>query len=84
MPHLAVIQLMRVIKWLRSDSDGSCVKINMRGNKGFYSILLILCTIFTLKQNFQISLREIDNSFFDTVNQTSGFHSVFQEVGGVS
>ena len=38
MPHLAVIQLMRVIKWPRSDSDGSCVKINVRGNKGFYSI----------------------------------------------
>ena len=38
MPHLAVIQLMRVIKWLRSDSDGKCVNKNVRGNKGFYSI----------------------------------------------
>ena len=28
---------MRVIKWPRSDTDGSCVKINVRGNKGFYS-----------------------------------------------
>ena len=37
MPHLAVIQLMRVIKWPRSDSDGSCVKKNVRGDKGFYS-----------------------------------------------
>ena len=37
MPNLAVIQLMRVIKWPRSDSDGSYVKINVRGNKGFYS-----------------------------------------------
>ena len=36
MPHLAVLLLMRVIKWLRSDSDGSCVNINVRGNKGFY------------------------------------------------
>ena len=40
MPNLAVIQLMRVIKWPRSDSDGSCVNINVRGNKGFYSITL--------------------------------------------
>ena len=40
MPHLAVIQLMRVIKWLQSDSDGSCVKKNVCGNKGFYSTLL--------------------------------------------
>ena len=37
MPHLAVIQLIRVIKWPRSDSDGSCVNKNVRGNKGFYS-----------------------------------------------
>ena len=37
MPHLAVIQLMRVIKWPRSDSDGSCVNKNVRGNKGIYS-----------------------------------------------
>ena len=29
---------MPVIKWPRSDSDGSYVKINVRGNKGFYSI----------------------------------------------
>ena len=39
MPHLAVIQLMRVIKWPRSDSDGSCVNKKGRGYKGFYSIL---------------------------------------------
>ena len=47
MAHLAVIQLMRVIKWARSDSDGSCVKINVRGNKGFYSILpyMLFCII---------------------------------------
>ena len=38
MPHLAVIQLMRVIKWPRSDSDGSCVNKKGRGYKGFYSI----------------------------------------------
>ena len=37
MPHLVVIQLMRVIKWQRSDSDGRCVNTNVRGNKGFYS-----------------------------------------------
>ena len=37
MPHLAVIQLMRAIKWPQSDSDGSCMKKNMHGNKGFYS-----------------------------------------------
>ena len=42
MPNLAVIQLMRVIKWTRSDSDGSYVKINVRGNKGFYSTLMWL------------------------------------------
>ena len=36
-PNLAAIQLMRVIIWPRSDSDGSYVKINVRGNKGFYS-----------------------------------------------
>ena len=38
MPHLAVIQLMRGIKWPRSDSGGSCVNKKVRGNKGFYSI----------------------------------------------
>ena len=38
MPHLAVIQLMHVIKWPRSDSDGSCVNKMGRGYKGFYSI----------------------------------------------
>ena len=38
MPNLAVIQLIRVIKWPRSDSDGSCVNKNVRSNKGFYSI----------------------------------------------
>ena len=38
MPHLAVIRLMRVIKWPRSDSDGSCVNKKGRGYKGFYSI----------------------------------------------
>ena len=37
MPHLTVIQLMRVIKWPRSDSDGSCVNKKGRGYKGFYS-----------------------------------------------
>ena len=37
MPHLAVIQLMRVIKRPRSDSDGSCVNKKGRGYKGFYS-----------------------------------------------
>ena len=41
MPHLAVIQLMRVIKWLQSDSDDSCVNKNVRGNKGFYSIVTL-------------------------------------------
>ena len=42
MPHLAVMQLMRVIKWPRSDSDGSCVNKNVRGNKGFYSIYIYI------------------------------------------
>ena len=28
---------MRVIKWPRSDSDGSCVNKKGRGYKGFYS-----------------------------------------------
>ena len=37
MPHLVVIRLMCVIKWLRSDSDGSCVNKKGRGYKGFYS-----------------------------------------------
>ena len=40
MPHLAVIQLMRVIKWPRSDLDGSCMNKNVCGNKAFYSISL--------------------------------------------
>ena len=38
MPHLAVLQLMRVIQWPRPDSDSRCVNKNVRGNKGFYSI----------------------------------------------
>ena len=38
MPHLVVIQLMRVIKWPRSDSDCSCVNKKGRGYKGFYSM----------------------------------------------
>ena len=42
MPHLVVIQLMRVIKWPRSDSDGSCVNLKGSGYKGFYSIYLII------------------------------------------
>ena len=42
MPHLVVIQLMRVIILPRSDSDGSYVKINVRGNKGFYSIYIYI------------------------------------------
>ena len=37
MPHLGVIQLMRVIKWLRSDLDGSCMNKNVHGNKWFFS-----------------------------------------------
>ena len=37
MPHLAVIELIRVIIWPRSDSDGSCVDKNVRDDKGFYS-----------------------------------------------
>ena len=40
MPNLAVIRLMRVNKWPRSDSDGSCVNKNGRGYKGFYSIII--------------------------------------------
>ena len=40
MPHIAVIQLMRVIKWLQSDSDGSSVNTNVCGNKGFYSTII--------------------------------------------
>ena len=40
MSHLVVIRLMRVIKWPRSDSDGSCVNKKGRGYKGFYSISL--------------------------------------------
>ena len=35
---VTVIQFMRVIKWPLSDSDGSCVNKNVRGNKGCYSI----------------------------------------------
>ena len=38
MPHLVVIQLMRVIKWPRSHSHGSCVNKKGRGFKGFYSM----------------------------------------------
>ena len=41
MPYLAVAQLMHVIKWPRSDSDGSCMNKNGHGNKGFYSIASI-------------------------------------------
>ena len=47
MPHLAVIQLMRVIKWPQSDSYGSCVNKNVRGNKGFYSMSLNMTMTFT-------------------------------------
>ena len=42
MPNLAVVQLMRVIIWPRSDSDGSYVKINVRGKKGFYSMYVCM------------------------------------------
>ena len=38
MPHLVVIQLMRVIKWPRSHSHGNCVNKKGRGYTGFYSI----------------------------------------------
>ena len=30
-PDMAMIQLMRVIKWPQSDSDGSCVNKNVCG-----------------------------------------------------
>ena len=33
---------MHVIKWPRTDSDGSCVNKNVCGNKGFYSSLVLL------------------------------------------
>ena len=49
MPHLAAIQLMRVIKWPRSDSDGSCVNYNVRGNKGLLQYLLIIQTSQSLR-----------------------------------
>ena len=35
MPHLVLIQLMRVIKWLGSDADGSCVNKMCVVIKGF-------------------------------------------------
>ena len=40
MPHLVVIQLMRVIKWPRLHSHGSCVNKKGRGYKGFYSTVI--------------------------------------------
>ena len=42
MPHLALIQLMHVIKWLQSDSDSSCVNKNVHGNKRFYNITICI------------------------------------------
>ena len=45
MPQLVVIQLIRVIKWPRSDSDGSCVNKKGRGYKGFYSNLIFSCRL---------------------------------------
>ena len=44
MPHLAVIQLMHVIKRPQSDLDGSGVNKNVRGSKGFYSTYSIFQT----------------------------------------
>ena len=42
MPHLVMIQLMRVIKWPRSHSHGICVNKKGRGYKGFYSIYIYM------------------------------------------
>ena len=42
MPHIVVIQLMRVIKWPRSHSHGSCVNKKGRGFKGFYIMVIDL------------------------------------------
>ena len=55
MPHLAVIKLMRVIKWPRSDLDGSCVNKNVHGNKGFYSSLGMTCLHQSLTSTFVFS-----------------------------
>ena len=46
MPHLVVIQLMRVIKWPRSHSHCNCVNKKGRGYKGFYSMCHIYMTDF--------------------------------------
>ena len=91
MPNLAVIQLMRVIKWPRSDSDGSYVKINVRGNKGFYStashiahlcyLALIETGKFCLFQSSTAPVNEIIDSCFNLhltavkLNVLSQFHS---------
>ena len=49
MPYLAVIQFMRVIKWPRSDSGGSCVNKNVCGNKGFYSTTSIFLRVICIR-----------------------------------
>ena len=48
MPHLGVMHWMCVIKCPQSDSDGSCVNKNVRGNKGVYSTGTILLFLIQL------------------------------------
>ena len=60
MPHQAVIQLMRVIKWPRSDSDRSCGNKNVRGNKGFYSIIRVVNLLQKIS-HFKIKITENSN-----------------------
>ena len=67
MPHLVVIQLMRVIKWPRSHSHGSCVNKKGRGYKGFYSITPIFKM---LLQNIQ---RRVVGSFLIDVSFSNIF-----------
>ena len=58
-PHIAVIQFMCVIKWPQSHTDGSCVNKNVRGNKGFYSIILSIIPHFVSNVSAIIIFLEI-------------------------
>ena len=70
MPHLVVIQLMRVIKWPRSHSHGNCVNKNGRGYKGFYSTILIIIMMIII-----IMIMIIIMKYLDLLKSYGGTHS---------
>ena len=75
MPHIAVRQLMRVIKWPRSDSDGNCVNKNVHGNKGFYSIAELTYCLYRIDYTIIFSFPSHASTYTYTTVLLSPMHT---------